>query len=197
MARRPRQPSAEERALWSEVVRNDSPLKKRAAKRVELPKPPKPKVEARPDPPIAPFTVGSRSQTAIPGNDLSPRLSDRFAGDQLRMDRKTHRRLMAGKVRPEARIDLHGMTTAHAHTALTSFILSARSRGLRTVLVITGKGRRDASDDPVPRPHGVLRHEVPRWLSLAPLSSAVLQIIPAHRRHGGEGAYYVHLARAR
>ena len=113
------------------------------------------------------------------------------------MDRKTHRRLTAGKVRPEARIDLHGMTTAHAHTALTSFILSARARGLRTVLVITGKGRRDLSDDPVPRPHGILRHEVPRWLSLAPLASSVLQIVPAHRRHGGDGAYYVHLARAR
>lgn len=144
-----------------------------------------------------PFEIGSKGDTAIPGHDIAPTVARRLEDAPLRMDRKAHRRLKSGKTEPEARIDLHGMTADAAHGALTAFIQRARTRGFRTVLVITGKGRRDTSNDPIPRPHGVLRHEVPRWLSVPPLASAVLQIVPAHRRHGGSGAYYVHLARAR
>ncbi len=40
---------------------------------------------------------------------------------------------------------------------------------------------------------GRLRHDVPRWLALPPLSAHVLQVAAAHRRHGGEGALYVYL----
>ena len=107
----------------------------------------------------------------------------------------THKRLKAGKSKPEAKIDLHGMTTERAHGVLTGFIMRSHARGFRNVLVITGKGRADRGDDPVPRPHGILRHEVPRWLSLPPLAPLVLQVVPAHQRHGGSGAYYVYLSR--
>ncbi|HRO15757.1 MAG TPA: Smr/MutS family protein, partial [Paracoccus sp. (in: a-proteobacteria)] len=99
------------------------------------------------------------------------------------------------KLRPEARIDLHGMTLAVAKAELTGFILSAQSAGRRLVLVITGKGKGDHG--PLPTRAGALRHEVPHWLYMAPLAQAVLQIVPAHLRHGGEGAYYVWLRRFR
>ncbi|MFW5684461.1 MAG: Smr/MutS family protein [Spirochaetota bacterium] len=39
------------------------------------------------------------------------------------------------------RLDLHGMTLAEAITATDRFIATARSRGLRKVLIIHGKGR--------------------------------------------------------
>jgi len=63
------------------------------------------------------------------------------------------------------------------------------------VLVITGKGRDDDGPGPIPRRRGVLRHQVPQWLSRPPLGPAVLQVTPAHRKHGGEGALYVYLRR--
>ncbi|MDY6859138.1 MAG: Smr/MutS family protein [Pseudomonadota bacterium] len=102
-----------------------------------------------------------------------------------------------GKLSPEARIDLHGMTVAQAHPALTSFILRAHADGKRLVLVITGKGKRAEDDGPIPVRRGVLKHQVPHWLTSPPLGSAVLQITPAHAKHGGTGAYYVYLKRQR
>ena len=113
------------------------------------------------------------------------------------MDSKAFARMKRGKLKPEARIDLHGMTLDRAHGALTGFILSSQSRGLRLVLVITGKGDREDPYDPAPRRRGVLKSNVPQWLRMAPLGSAVLQISEAHIRHGGSGAYYVYLRRRR
>ena len=105
------------------------------------------------------------------------------------------KKLRRGKLAPEARIDLHGMTLAEAHVALTGFILMSRTLGRRLVLVITGKGRSRGGSAPM-QP-GALRQQVPDWLRLPPLGEAVLQVAPAHRRHGGEGAYYVYLRRGR
>ena len=113
------------------------------------------------------------------------------------MDAKAFGKLKRGKLVPEARIDLHGMTLDQAHPALTGFILSCYGRGLRLVLVITGKGQ---SADPYragPVRRGVLKQQVPHWLTMAPLSSAVLQVSEAHLRHGGGGAYYVYLRKRR
>jgi DNA-nicking Smr family endonuclease len=113
------------------------------------------------------------------------------------MDRRKHSRMIRGKLDPEARIDLHGLTLAEAQPALASFILSSRTRGLRLVLVITGKGRTRPADDlgPIPRRPGALKVEVPRWLRSGPLALSVLEVREAHHRHGGTGAYYVYLRR--
>ncbi|WP_420814425.1 Smr/MutS family protein [Paracoccus contaminans] len=104
-----------------------------------------------------------------------------------------HRDLVRGRLRPEARIDLHGMTLAVAKAELTGFILSAWASGRRLVLVITGKGKGDHG--PLPTRAGALRHEVPHWLHMAPVAAVVMQVVPAHVRHGGAGAYYVYLRR--
>lgn len=94
------------------------------------------------------------------------------------MDRKAFDQMRRGKLKPEARIDLHGMTLDHAHPALTRFILSSQASGRRLVLVITGKGKARDEGGPIPVRFGVLRHQVPQWLTMAPLSQAVLQITP-------------------
>ena len=112
------------------------------------------------------------------------------------MDRRRFEKLRRGRLEPEARLDLHGMTSERAHAALTGFILGAHARDLRLVLVITGKGRPD--DAAIrPRRHGILRHSLPHWLAAPPLVGRILQVAPAHQRHGGAGAFYVYLRRRR
>ena len=62
------------------------------------------------------------------------------------------------------------------------------------VLVITGKGAR-GSDDGGGR--GVLKRVVPQWLGLPEFRSLVLGFESAAIGHGGEGALYVSLRKAR
>ncbi len=116
------------------------------------------------------------------------------------IDRRTAERLRKGKMLIEARIDLHHMNQQQAHEALNAFILASHARGLRCVLVITGKGehKEEAEADHWQTPErGILRRRVPDWLFEPPIGDCVLQAIPAHRKDGGEGALYVYLRRER
>lgn len=130
-------------------------------------------------------------------HDLVPSLPDQLGAAPVQMDRKAFGKMKRGKLKPEGRIDLHGMTLDRAHPALSRFIMSAHRSGKRLVLVITGKGKQRDEGGPIPVRHGVLRHQVPQWLAMPPLSSVVLQITQAHVSHGGGGAYYVYLRRQR
>jgi DNA-nicking Smr family endonuclease len=130
-------------------------------------------------------------------HDLMPSLPDQIRKSPVQMDSKAFTKLKRGKLSPEGRIDLHGMTLDRAHPALTRFILNAHKSGKRLVLVITGKGKMRDEGGPIPVRHGVLRHQVPQWLAMPPLASAVLQVSQAHISHGGGGAYYVYLRRQR
>lgn len=211
--RRRRQLSDEERALWDHVTRQVEPLHKRPPPPAPPAPPPLPdpaknlaKATAKnlanrpaPDftlPPAEHFRVGAKADPAR-GHDLLPSISDMLGRAAVRMDAKTHGKMKKGKLIPEGRIDLHGMTVAEAHPALLSFILSSHANGRRLVLVITGKGKIKEDLAPMPIRQGVLRHQVPHWLALPPLAQVVLQVTPAHITHGGGGAYYVYLRRTR
>jgi DNA-nicking Smr family endonuclease len=87
------------------------------------------------------------------------------------MKQTAHRRMIRGKMKPEARIDLHGMTLSEAHPALVDFVVDAHAQGLRLLLVITGKGRGGDREDhgPIPIRRGVLKQQVPGWLTAPPL----------------------------
>ncbi|MCC6008137.1 MAG: Smr/MutS family protein, partial [Rhodobacteraceae bacterium] len=142
----------------------------------------------------APFRIGS-AVSGLSRHDLLAPLEDRLATRAPRMDRKQHRRLTRGRIEPEARLDLHGMTLERAQAALRGFVSAQAGRGARLVLVITGKGREEPDPGPIPVPRGRLRHELPRWLEMPPLVALVIDYAPAHRRHGGNGAYYLWLRR--
>ena len=129
--------------------------------------------------------------------DLAAPVADQVQGAAVNMDKTAFAQMKRGKLRPEAKLDLHGMTLDRAHPALTRFILSAQAQGKRLVLIVTGKGKDRDEGGPIPVRLGVLRHQVPQWLSVPPLSSAVLQVSAAHNRHGGGGAYYVYLRKRR
>ena len=197
MSRRkgPRHLSPEEAALWEVIAARTQPMhpRRKAAAQVEAAQP-EPK-RPEPKPPIAPFAIGEKAASSPGGHDLARPISAALAAAPVAMDRKAHRRLMRGKLSPEARIDLHGMTLADAHPALLRFVADAHARGLRLVLVITGKGKARDDDGPIPTRVGVLRHQVPQWLSAGPLRPLVLQVAEAHQRHGGSGAFYVYLRR--
>lgn len=191
----------EEQELWDQVARTTRHLHpERIERPVEPPVPPAvlmPKPAMAPPAPLTAFRLGARSPDLPLRHDLAPTLSQHLAAAPLRMDAATHKAMRRGKLGPEARIDLHGLTLAEAHPELIRFVLNAHAAGMRLVLVITGKGRDRDSGGPIPTRMGALRHQVPRWLTLAPLGPVVLQTSEAHLKHGGAGALYVYLRRAR
>ncbi|MDB5664047.1 Smr/MutS family protein [Cypionkella sp.] len=186
----------DEQEIWQAVARTAKPMHPMGHVFVKPVEPkPQPTQTAAPATPRLPlFRLGEKSRTK-PGHDILPSLSDSLAAAPLQMDAKTHGKMTRGKLSPEARIDLHGMTLSEAHPELIRFILNAQSAGMRLVLAITGKGKRGHDVGPIPQRMGALRHQVPQWLRLPPLGPAVLQITEAHLKHGGSGAYYIYLRR--
>lgn len=196
--RRRRGLTPDEQALWNRVAEQAVPLhpKRKAPDPIETVAQPA-QAESAQRPTIPAFEIGqARGDTALPHN-LAPAPGDRLNGHPVRMDHKAHGRMKRGKLRPEAKIDLHGMTLSQAHPALIRFILDQHARDRRLVLVITGKGRGGDEAGPLPTRKGILKQQVPHWLSGAALAPAVLQVSEAHLKHGGQGAYYVYLRRRR
>jgi len=191
---RPRGLRADEQQLWDNVRQSAIPLhtQKRQAIKAAVEQLNAPSGQ----PKLAQFQIGEKSQVPV-RPVYSPGLSEHLGTAPVQMDRKRFDRMKRGKLAPGGRIDLHGMTIAQAHPALTEFILRAHADGVRLVLVITGKGKAGGGNDPIPVRTGVIKHQVPMWLRAAPVKAAVLQVSEAHIRHGGAGAYYVYLRRQR
>ncbi|SMH45149.1 Smr/MutS family protein [Maritimibacter sp. HL-12] len=192
--RKPRKIRQDEIDLWAKVVEHAVPLyptRPLVAEKQSL-TPPKPAFS-----PVPRFRLGETAKAAFPAHNLARPIVEQLAQQPVAMDRKRFAKMKRGRISPEARIDLHGMTTAQAHPALTRFILDAVSEDRRLVLVITGKGKTRADHGPIPERHGVLRHQVPHWLHTPPLKAHILQVSDAHVKHGGHGAYYVYLRRNR
>lgn len=122
----------------------------------------------------------------------SSRSHDLNHGNAPGVDKRTHQRMIKGKMPIEGRLDLHGHTKESAHRALDAFIKGAYSAGRRCVIVITGKGLRIESGEV-----GVLRQSVPQWLNGPVLRPMVLAFSHATPKDGGEGALYVLLKRKR
>ena len=83
------------------------------------------------------------------------------------------------------------MTQKQAHAALLHFLTQAQDAKL--ALVVTGKGIGGASGSASER--GVLRRQVPLWLSLPEFRRFIVSFQQAHASYGGEGALYLRLRR--
>jgi DNA-nicking Smr family endonuclease len=189
----------DELELWQQIARSADPLHKHRKPVQDKPTPKQPPVpRSRSElPPITRFGIGDAA-APLPETHAQPRTTTTWLrSDPVNMDARAFTRMKRGKLVPEARIDLHGMTLDQAHPELLRFILGSQTRGLRLVLVITGKGGREDPYDPMPMRRGVLKRQVPLWLKQPPAAQAVLQVSEAHLRHGGSGAYYVYLKRRR
>jgi DNA-nicking Smr family endonuclease len=179
--------SEEERALWESVAKQTKPLRKRA----RTTKPP----VASPDSkmPAAAKAVAPPKPSPAARIARAPKPNPVPAAPPLApLGRRERSQLSRGRKDIDARLDLHGMTQTRAHHALFSFLQRAHSGGLTFVLVITGKGRIGAETE-----RGVLRRQVPQWLSLPEFRPLVVGFEEAHIGHGGEGALYVRIRRSR
>ena len=197
--RRARPLTEEENKLWRAVVKDAKPLPRRRRKSaVEIPLAEAAELAAIVPPPI-------RTAPAAP---LPPKVAKTRAPEPpllTGLDRRVSQRLARGQMEVEATLDLHGHSQHEAHEALLSFLSRSRARGLRCVLVITGKGAspyarhtlHGASFYEVPERQGVLRSAVPRWLEEAAFRIHLSGFQPAHPKHGGGGAFYIWLRRKR
>jgi DNA-nicking Smr family endonuclease len=187
--RRRRVLSEEERALWESVAKQAKPLRKRT--RVT-------KAEIVPVAEAAPSMVRSpakrlRNETVTPPSPPAKVNRPPPAPPLAPLGRRERTDLSRGRIEIDARLDLHGMTQARAHRALLHFLQRANGDGLRFVLVVTGKGSSVGSESE----RGVLRRQVPEWLSLPEFRALVVGFEQAHIGHGGAGALYVRVRRGR
>ncbi|MBM4266787.1 MAG: DNA mismatch repair protein MutS [Deltaproteobacteria bacterium] len=160
-------------AAWEQAMRDVTPLGDRTEP------PPEESPEEAPGTGLAErFRM---RQDAAPTGDGDPSFA---------FDRRTYDRLREERIPIEATLDLHGYTQEEAFSAVTNFLEQAWFEGRRCLLVVTGKGTaRDGG--------GVLRSAVPRWITEGRHSDRLIGIGPADARHGGAGALYVLLRRAR
>lgn len=174
--------SEEERELWELVAKQVKPLRKLRAPKA----PAAPRAESSLAAEAARPASASRPVAAVP----APRVAKPSVPPLAPLGKRERAKLSRGRREIEARLDLHGMTQTRAHRALTGFLHRAHHDGLTFVLVITGKGRSGGES-------GVLRRQVPEWLSLPEFRAFVVGFEEAHIGHGGEGALYVRIRRAR
>lgn len=185
-----RQITPDEAELWHQLTRSlhRTKIKPRVAAHGGSPAPgapalprselsPVPGQSARPVP--APSPV--RAQPLPPGE----------------FDRRTLRQVAAGKIPIDATLDLHGLHQDTAHARLRAFLASSQAKGHRMLLVITGKGFDRHLEGRRASSGGVLRRSVPQWLEGPEFRANVLSYAAAGVRHGGDGALYIRLRKAR
>ncbi len=132
-----------------------------------------------------------RAAVAKPFRDANPLTSDMVepltANDVLSWQRPgiqngVFRKLRLGQYPIEARLDLHRLTVEQARKEVFDFVGDCVRYGVRTVIILHGKGERN--------PDGIalLKSHLARWL---PELNDVLAFHSAQKRHGGTGAVYV------
>ena len=172
--------------LFRAAMADVKPLKgrKRPAVRKAPPVIPKPKEAVIPRPKAegsAPVRERSRAALGVTKSPAPPPF-----------DREVDRALSKGRRRPEAKLDLHGMTLVAAERAVSAFLAESSEQNRRVVLIVTGKGTRLESGRVF---GGRIRAEFPGWLERAENRARVAGMRTAHPRHGGGGAFYVLLRR--
>jgi DNA-nicking Smr family endonuclease len=178
--------SYEDRVLWTHVTKAIKPLRTKpiapdedAGEAPEIPK-----TSLKPPPKFSKPVAHTKHVAAVAPAPPKPQ-----APQPTSLGRRMKQRVARGKEAIDARLDLHGYTQHEAHAVLLRFLRSAHHRDARLVLVITGKGRGGEI--------GVLRRQVPQWLALPEFRALVIGFEDAHITHGGEGALYVRVRRAR
>ena len=176
-------PTADEEALFRAAMADTKPIERRT--------PPPGNAEKLNDA-AGPAATPARSRQSTPEpprkrSALKPALEVGKAAD---LDRRTMDKLRKGRMRPECRLDLHGMTADSALGALNGFLADAQVNGKRCVLVITGKGSMKEGG-------GVIRRELPSWLNAPKNRARILGFAGAVPSDGGGGAFYILLKRRR
>lgn len=103
----------------------------------------------------------------------------------LGIDRKLDKKLKSGNFIPDMIIDFHGMTLENAFNFLIYNIEEAYRKGLRFLLIITGKGKgtKEGKDS--------IKSQIEHWMKHPNISSKVVKYVDAQAKDGGKGALYV------
>lgn len=102
-------------------------------------------------------------------------------GESGGLDTAKFERLRRGCIRMQEKIDLHAHSRDVAFARLRTEIAIHREKGIRALLVITGKGK------------GILQEALPTYLNSEDIRSHILCFTPATPKDGGEGAFYLYL----
>jgi DNA-nicking Smr family endonuclease len=188
MSRR-RSLSDEERALWTGIARSIKPLRP-SHRAAEVSEP----TQSAKVPIKVPAKSLAKAETSVPPREARPEnVPEKKTPALAPLGRRLKQRVARGREPIDARLDLHGFTQSQAHAALLRFLRRAQADGVRMVLVVTGKGTSKGGET---HERGVLKRQVPLWLSLPEFRSLVVGFEDAHIGHGGAGALYVRLRRA-
>lgn len=173
----------EEAALWARVMASVRPIE--PGRRPTAPAP-----AAAPASPARPAKPVKTPAAAAPKAEPKKR-----PAVGVTLDGGWDRRLSRGVVEPDRTIDLHGHTLDTAYRLLDGALAHAIASGERVILLVTGRPPRAGSDRPHAR--GAIRAAVGDWLAGSRHSGAIAAVRGAHPRHGGAGALYIVLRRAR
>ena len=124
--------------------------------------------------------------------------STNYKGNKL--DKKRQSLLKKGKIEPEKILDLHGLNAKKAEKLVLDFLLKNYLNGVRLALIITGKGKRSREADNsyyTEQDTGILKRSLITWVEKSNMRPTILDILPAHAKHGGGGAFYVYLRKSR
>jgi DNA-nicking Smr family endonuclease len=180
--------STDERILWGKVARSTRPMPGNAGTLNELDAF---LAEAESEATAALAVKNAsipKSANPAGGQAGTPAPAKPSGGIHYPLERPVKRKIAKGRLALEARLDLHGLYQSEAHMMLLDFLIRAHERGMRHVLVITGKGSSLGSE-------GALKRAVPMWFSQAEFRYLISSYEPAAQHHGGEGALYIRLAR--
>lgn len=181
--------SSDEAALWARVMAGVRPLAKPGPTSTAMPAatPALPRVE-----PVR--RVAVRPSAALPAAK-SARAPAAPKPPANTLDGTWDKQIARGLISPDRTIDLHGHTLQSAYTVLDSALDAAIRAGDRTILLVTGKPPRPTSERPHAR--GAIRAATGDWLAGSRHADAIAAVRAAHPRHGGSGALYIVLKRAR
>lgn len=188
----PRGLSPDEAALWRRVAATVTPL------HPKRPVPAPAAVTADPPPP-APLPPHKRVKGRVPPlrPEPVPVVTPTRPLTAGGLDSSWDRKLTRGPLQPDVTIDLHGLTLATAHDRLNGGIAQALAMGARVILLIAGKHRPVPENDLRGEKRGAIRAKLLDWLAASPHAGRIASVRPAQPRHGGDGAVYIVLRKAR
>lgn len=107
------------------------------------------------------------------------RVHDRLEinGRQPGLDTTSWNALATGKMKPQKRLDLHGLFAQDAFFKLHHFLHACSTQNIRCVEVITGLGSGQEG--------GVIRQELPHWLERGDLRPLILAVVHTHKKNKG------------